>query len=144
MKTSAGVAIVWKDKVLVVHPTRASRFNTYAPPKGGIEPGEEIIDAAIRETREEIGISVKKENLLPSFDVLYTNPKGVTYKTVTLFPLVIKKLSEIDLKSETVPLSQLQLEEVDDARFMSIDELQKRAMPRYFDHLKKLVEKHAR
>ena len=76
--------------------------------------------------------------------IVYTNPKGATYKTVTLFPLIIKKLSEIGLKSETVPLGQLQLEEVDDARFMSIDELQKRAMPRYFEPLKKLVEKHSK
>lgn len=142
MKVSAGVAIIYKNKMLLAHPKSASWYRTYTPPKGGIEPGESDIDAAVRETKEEVGISVNKADLKAPIEVFYNNPKGVTYKKVILFPLVIKKVSEIGLKEEKVPLSQLQLEEVDDARFMSPDEFKERVLPRYYEPLKALIEKY--
>jgi len=143
MKISAGVAIVWKDKVLVVHPKSGSWYNSYAPPKGGIEVGEESIEAAVRETKEEIGIKVKKSDLLDPFTVNYKNGNGEIYKKVILYPLVIKKLSQIGLKSEKVPLEQLQLSEVDDARFMSLTEMKGRILPRYQEHMEELLKKYS-
>lgn len=142
MKESAGVAIIWKGKILIAHPKSASWYRTYTPPKGGMEKEETLIDAAIRETKEEVGIQVKKKDLLAPIEIPYNNQKGVTYKMVTLFPMLIKQLSEIDLKSEKVPLSQLQLEEVDDARFMSPEEFKERVLPRYYEPLKQLIEKY--
>jgi len=142
MKVSAGIAIVWKGKVLVAHASNASWFRTYTPPKGGVEAGELPIDAAIRETEEEVGIKVRSSDLLDPFEVLYINPKGKVYKKVILFPLIIKSLSEIGLSSEKVPLGQLQLEEVDDARFMLPDEFKERVLPRYYEPLKELISKH--
>lgn len=141
MKESAGVVVIWKNKVLVAHPSNASWFKTYSPPKGGIEKGESHVDAAVRETYEEIGIKINKNDLLAPIDVDYINQKGVTYKRVTIFPIRIKDLSEINLKTEKVPLAQLQIEEVDDARFMTIDEMKERVMPRFFEPLKNLIEK---
>lgn len=143
MKESAGVAIIWKGKILIAHPKGASWYRTYTPPKGGMEKGEALIDAAIRETKEEVGIQVKKKDLLDPIEIPYNNQKGVTYKMVTLFPMLIKQLSEINLKSEKVPLSQLQLEEVDDARFMSPEEFKERVLPRYYEPLKQLIEKYS-
>lgn len=141
MKESAGVVIIWKNKVLVAHPSNASWFKTYSPPKGGIEKGESHADAAVRETYEEIGIQINKNDLLSPIEVDYINQKGITYKKVTIFPIRIKDLSDIKLKTEKVPLAQLQIEEVDDARFMTVEELSVRVMPRFFEPLKKLIEK---
>jgi 8-oxo-dGTP pyrophosphatase MutT (NUDIX family) len=142
MKVSAGIAVVWKKKILVAHSRNSSWFRSYTPPKGGIEEGEEAIDAAIREFKEEVGISIKKEVLTEEpIDVFYLNPKGGIYKKVILFPLYIEKLSQIGLRTEKVPMSQLQLEEVDDAKFISLEEFKDRVLPRYHDHLKKLIEK---
>lgn len=143
MKVSAGVAIIYKNKMLLAHPKSASWYRTYTPPKGGIEPGESDIDAAIRETKEEVGISVEKSKLKAPIEVFYKNPKGDVYKKVILFPLVISKFSEIGIKDEKVPLSQLQLEEVDDARFMSPDEFKERVLPRYYEPLNDLIQKYS-
>lgn len=144
MKISAGVAIVWKGKVLVAHAKSASWFRTYTPPKGGIEVGETAMDAAVRETKEEVGIDVDETKLLDPFEIPYVDPKGKTYKKVILYPLVISKLSEIGLTKEKVPIGQLQLEEVDDARFMSPDEFEERVLPRYYKPLKDLIDRHTK
>lgn len=141
MKLSAGIAVIWNKKVLMVHSKNASWFKTYTPPKGGIEEGEETIDAAIRECKEEVGITIKKDLLVKApVEILYSNAQGSVYKKVILFPLYIKKLSEVSLKSERVPSEQLQTEEVDDAKFMSLEEFKERILPRYYEPLKKMLE----
>jgi ADP-ribose pyrophosphatase YjhB (NUDIX family) len=143
MKTSAGIAILWRNKVLVAHATNASWFKTYGPPKGMMEPDEDAIDTAIREVNEEIGVLVKKSELKAPIEVPYNDKNGRTFKTVILFPVKIKELSEIGLTTEKVPLAQLQLAEVDDARFMAPEEFEERVMPRFHEPLKKLIEKYA-
>jgi ADP-ribose pyrophosphatase YjhB (NUDIX family) len=143
MKESAGTAIIWNSKMLVVHPTNAPWFRTYTPPKGKIEKGENHLQAAIRETFEEIGIRFKRKDLLSPVEVPYLDPTGKQYKNVTLFPVVIHSLEEIGAKSEKLPLTQLQLAEIDEARFMTTEELKDRVLPRYYVHLKAIIEKYA-
>jgi ADP-ribose pyrophosphatase YjhB (NUDIX family) len=143
MKTSAGIAILWRNKVLLAHATNASWFKTYGPPKGMMDPGEDANDTACREVYEEVGIQFRKEQLLAPVEVPYYDKNGRLMKTVILFPVKIKDLSEIGLSSEKVPLLQLQLSEVDDARFMAEDEFEARVMPRFHEPLKKLIAKYA-
>jgi len=54
MIISAGLVIVDKDKrlILLVHPTNASWVGTYSIPKGEVNPGEDLLAAAIRETKK--------------------------------------------------------------------------------------------
>jgi len=65
-KISAGLAIIYDNKVLLAHTTNRGWYGSYGIPKGGIEKGESKIQAAIRETKEEVGISVPK-NLIDNF-----------------------------------------------------------------------------
>ena len=139
VKTSAGIAIIYKHKILLAHPTRGSWKNRFTPPKGGIEENEEIIDAAVRETFEEIGIKVDKTKLKDFVIIPYKNPRGAVYKRVYLFPLYISNLSEINLESEIVPKEQLQLEEVDYAAFYSVNEYKDLVLPRYNEYLDQLL-----
>ena len=60
VKTSAGLAIIWENKVLLAHTTGRNFKSGYGIPKGGIEKGETPIDAAVREVYEEVGIKVSK------------------------------------------------------------------------------------
>ena len=61
LSKSAGFAIVLKGKpgreeqILLTHPTKAPWARTYSIVKGGLEPGESQLDAAIREFKEETG-----------------------------------------------------------------------------------------
>lgn len=59
---------------------------TWAPPSGGVEPGETVAGAAIREVLEETGISVVPERVvavLSGRDYLVTYSNGDQMATVT-------------------------------------------------------------
>ena len=136
MKISAGTCILYKNKILFCHPTNGSWFGSYSPAKGGVDEGESFIDAAIRETKEEIGISISKNQILnieTPIEVLYFSKKKTIHKIVYLFIVKINDLSEIGLTSEIVPKDQLQIEEVDWAGFLTADEIKEKSFHRFLN-----------
>lgn len=135
MKISAGVIVVFNNKILMAHATKASWFHTYTPPKGGVEEGENLSQAACREFMEEVGIKVNPAKFEEKIEVVYKDKQGHSYKTVYLFVYRINSLSEIGLSSEKVPSKQLQLEEVDEAIFMGEKTLRDKCLPRYLEIL---------
>ena len=135
LKTSAGILIICDGKALLAHSTNSPWWRSYTPPKGGIEKGETFEEAASREVEEEVGIKIDPSVLKERIEVEYRNPKGAKYKIVHLFIHRIKSYEEIGLNDEHVPFSQLQREEVDEARFMSREEIEKKILPRYLDYI---------
>lgn len=72
----AAGAILWREemgvlKVCLVH---RSRYNDWAWPKGKLDPGEVLPQTAVREIREETGLSIKLGLKLPVQE--YTLPNG--------------------------------------------------------------------
>lgn len=59
-KVSSGLVIIQDHKLLLVHPKNASWWHTYSIPKGEVNEGEELMDAAIRETKEETGLEFSR------------------------------------------------------------------------------------
>lgn len=130
MDITAGILIVLNNKVLLCHPTNASWINTFSPPKGLIEDGESIIDAAIRECFEETSIVIDRSKIGKEFIVNYK--KGnFTYKRAHLFLYQINSLSEIQLTSDLVEKEKLQIDEVDWVGFISKEEANKKIFWRF-------------
>jgi predicted NUDIX family NTP pyrophosphohydrolase len=122
-KDAAGVAIKYNNKVLLVHPTGASwKKSALGIPKGGIEKGEDPIDAAVRELREETGISIDKSRLDPDPEVIHVYKGNSLDWQLIYFNMNINDLSEIGMKDLKVSNKNLQLEEIDWAGFVEIDE----------------------
>jgi 8-oxo-dGTP pyrophosphatase MutT (NUDIX family) len=130
MKISAGILIVFNDKLLLCHPTNASWTNTFSPPKGLTEDDEDLIDAAIRECKEEVGISITRDKIVDRFFIPYRKGRNL-FKKVYLFRVDIKSLSEIGLDSEVIPKEKLQLEEVDWAGFVTKSEVEEKIFWRF-------------
>lgn len=135
LRTSAGILIICKDKGLLAHSTNSPWWRSYTPPKGGVEPGESLAAAASREVFEEVGILVDSTKLEKKVEVEYRNPSGKIYKIVHLFIHRIDSYDEVGLLDEHVPFSQLQREEIDDARFMNAEEMEKKLLPRYNEYV---------
>jgi len=125
MKISAGTAILYKNKILLGHPTSLPWLNSFSPPKGGVDEGETYLEAAIRETREEVGINIvtsQISNLDSPIEFLYINKKGELFKKCYIFIVKINELSEIGVGSEILDKSQLQATEIDYAKFFTKEE----------------------
>ena len=135
IRVSAGVVIILKgNKFLLCHPTNQKWFESYSFPKGGLNECESEIDAAIRELKEETSISLNKsmlENIKDPIIIDYKNKKGFNYKKVYLYITRIDSLSQIGLNSETLDKSQLQLEEIDWAGFLTKEEAEPRIFNRF-------------
>jgi 8-oxo-dGTP pyrophosphatase MutT (NUDIX family) len=136
MKISAGTLIKYGNKFLFCHPTNSSWVGTFGPAKGGVDEGESLLEAAIRETMEEIGITITEEmisNVNNPIEVLYykNKKKNVIHKKVYLFAVEIKALSEIGLETELVPKDQLQTAEVDWAGFLTKEEMLDKCFHRF-------------
>jgi len=115
---TAGIAFVYNNSILLVHST-GGNWKTLGIPKGHIEEGESVQAAAIRETFEETGIKVDPTKLVKNaFFLDYPNKK----KRVYYYILRINDLSEIGLSQPVVPREQLDLSEIDWAKFVSFEE----------------------
>ena len=142
-KVSAGLAIVYNGLVLLGHTTNRGWYGSYGIPKGGIEDGETHLQAAIRETKEELGIKVPKNliNKNEKHTFTLTTRKYKYTKIVYYYIVKIDKLSQIGLKDLTIPKRQLQVEEIDWAGIISLDEARKRIMKSQISVINNLVGK---
>ena len=120
---AAGVAIIYQNKILLVHPTGGTwQRGICGIPKGGMEPGEEPMEAAIRELFEETSIVVRPDQLEQSPYVVDIASKKHGNWQLIYFLCKIDDLGEVELESERIPKNQLQLEEVDWAKFVGPEE----------------------
>jgi 8-oxo-dGTP pyrophosphatase MutT (NUDIX family) len=122
-KITAGIVLLFNNKILLIHPTNGSwRNNTCGIPKGKVEDGEDVFEAALRELREETGILLEPSLVDPTPNsVDFYQAKRPSGKLV-YFVCEISSLDEIGLSDMRLPTSMLQVEEVDWAKFVGRDE----------------------
>lgn len=137
---SAGILFVCGKRCLLAHSTSSRRFNSWMPPKGHVEPGESIEQAAIRETLEEIGWSIRGAFLKDFFDVPYTDKKGKVYKTVRVYVVRIENEDPDKNGPMLKRVGDLQREEVDEIRWCTSEEVDKLALYRYIDSIKQVLK----
>jgi 8-oxo-dGTP pyrophosphatase MutT (NUDIX family) len=123
-RRAAGVAVLWNNRILLIHPTNSSwKKSTCGIPKGGLEPGEDSLSGALRELEEETGIILDPSQVNPEPNkVDFYNRKNEVDGHLIYFVCEITDLSEIGLESDRLPKSQLQLEEIDWGKFVTAEE----------------------
>jgi ADP-ribose pyrophosphatase YjhB (NUDIX family) len=87
LQLSAGLVIIQSGAILLGHPKGQKWYGTYSFPKGHVEEGEDLLEAAIRETREEVGVTIDPEDVIdvePRF-IDYKDKQGNLYKRVYYF-----------------------------------------------------------
>lgn len=126
MVESAGLVILYDNKILLAHPKGQKWFGTYSIPKGCIEDGEDKITAALRETKEEIGVEFIADQIDPTTEgyITYTNTNGEIYKKVYFYIITLNEPLQIDK-------NKLQKDEIDWAGFLTKEEAKKRIFWRF-------------
>lgn len=129
LQLAAGLVILQNHQILLVHPTGQKWKGTYSIPKGHVEEGEDFIDTAIRETKEEIGVKINPNEINAGpFFIDYTTKKGKLYKRVYYY--IVEPQNKIKQKH-----FKLQKAEVDWAGFLTLEEAKKRIFWRLKDVL---------
>lgn len=99
MEKSCGAIVIDNDKVLIVKQNKGH----YIFPKGHMEIGEEEIDTAIREVKEETNIDIKIDDISKRYTINYKMNNGVR-KEVVYF---IAKPLTYDLKRQESEISEV-------------------------------------
>ena len=123
-RRAAGVAVLWNNRILLIHPTNSSwKKSTCGIPKGKLESGEDSLSGALRELEEETGITLDISQINPEpHKIDFYNRRNEVDGHLIYFVCEIMDLSEIGLVSDILPKDQLQLEEVDWGKFVSAEE----------------------
>ena len=132
MEISAGLVIIQQNRILLAHPTNAPWYGTYTIPKGKIEAHENPIEAAIRETQEEVGVKISVDDIKDKkkpYIIEYKNQIGNVYKI--LYYYVAEPKIEI-----VIDKNKLQQREVNWAGFCDKDEALSRIFWRFEEMLK--------
>ena len=127
MEISAGLLIVQQNRILLAHPTNAPWYGTYTIPKGKVEDGESLVETAIRETYEEVGVKIDIDDIKDKkkpHTIEYKNQIGNIYKI--LYYYVAEPKMEI-----VVDKNKLQKREVNWAGFCDKDEARARIFWRF-------------
>ena len=130
MKISAGIAFIYDKKILLCHATKSPWFGMFNIPKGLVEKGESLFEAAAREVKEEVGLDYykldKKEIIREPKEVSYKDKKGKIYKKVYYYVVYLNSVEH-----EIIPKENLQLEEVDWAAFIAFEDAERRIFWRF-------------
>lgn len=145
MKYSAGLVIILdNNKILLQHPTNNTWTSTYSIPKGGLNEGEEPLDAAIRETFEECGLLFNKDDIEPTqYKIEYKKKNSdIIYKIIYYYIVRIEgdKINKYNIPN-ILSKERLQLEEVDWAGFLPFKEASNKIFPKQLQVLKHINKK---
>ncbi len=101
-KIRQGVIIIVRNKDGKYLILRQKKDNSYSCISGGIEEGEDFIDAAIREAKEEAGLTLQRKDLQDTnLSISFVSGKGSCEQRV----LYLKTDSSVDIKVDNLEIS---------------------------------------
>lgn len=106
---TVATVIAKEDRFLLVH-ENTDVGQVYNQPAGHLDPNETLIEAAVRETREETGWHVKIEALLAIN--LYNAPNGLTYLRSSFVATPLEPIANAVLDKEIIEAVWLTYEEI--------------------------------
>lgn len=105
---AVSAAIVRDGKVLVVRRARKPALNLYTLPGGAVEAGETLVEAVIREVREETQLTIEPLALAGTREAIMRDAQGRVERHFVILSFAARWLSGEPVLSE----------ELDDARWL--------------------------
>ena len=110
---AVSAAIFRNGKVLVVRRARKPALNHYTLPGGAVEAGETLVEAAIREVREETSLSIEPVALAGHREVIARDDQGKVERHFVILSFASRWLAGEPVLSD----------ELDDSRWVDPSEL---------------------
>jgi 8-oxo-dGTP diphosphatase len=111
---AVSAAIFRNGKVLVVRRARKPALNLYTLPGGAVEAGETLVEAAIREVREETSLSIEPVALAGHREVIARDDEGKVERHFVILSFASRWLAGEPVLSD----------ELDDSRWVDPSELE--------------------
>ena len=80
--TSCGGVVIFRGKILVLYKNFRNKYEGWVLPKGTVEPGEEYKETALREVREETGVSATIIKYIGKSHYTFSVPEDTVEKEV--------------------------------------------------------------
>ena len=132
-RTTSGIVFIYNNRILLVHPSNEKWDKSMSYPKGKIEDGESIKDAAIRETNEEISINTPQHLLSNPYRIVSVDEEFNGIKKIDYYYVVYvddNMFKEIFSSDPIIKDYKLQKEEIDWAGFMDKNQSLMKIKPR--------------
>lgn len=80
--TSCGGVVIFRGKILLLYKNYKNKYEGWVLPKGTVEEGEEYNETALREVREETGVSASIIKYVGKSQYSFTTPQDIVDKSV--------------------------------------------------------------
>ena len=80
--TSCGGVVIFRGKILVLYKNIRNKYEGLVLPKGTVEAGEEYKETALREVREESGVSASVIKYIGKSQYTFSAPEDIVEKDV--------------------------------------------------------------
>ena len=80
--TSCGGVVIFRGKILVLYKNYKNKYEGWVLPKGTVEAGEEYKETALREVKEETGVSASIIKYIGKSQYTFNTPQDVVEKDV--------------------------------------------------------------
>ena len=77
-----GGVVIYRKKILLLYKNYRNRYEGWVLPKGTVEKGENHRETAIREVREETGVTGKIIDYIDKSEYSFNTPSGIVNKEV--------------------------------------------------------------
>ena len=80
--TSCGGVVIFRGKILVLYKNYKNKYEGWVLPKGTVEPGEEFKETALREVKEETGVTASIIKYIGKSQYSFSTPQDTVEKDV--------------------------------------------------------------
>ena len=80
--TSCGGVVIFRGKILLLYKNYHNKYEGWVLPKGTVEPGEEHVQTALREVKEETGVAATAIKYIGKIQDTFSTPQDLVEKDV--------------------------------------------------------------
>ena len=80
--TSCGGVVIFRGKILLLYKNYHNKYEGWVLPKGTVEPGEEHVQTALREVKEETGVAATAIKYIGKSQYTFSTPQDLVEKDV--------------------------------------------------------------